>query len=365
MFKLLEQSFHVDDLLMGDSNNEKALAIYHRVKKLMAEGGFNLRKWKANSIELQRAIAETENVTKSIGASSDNKEDNESYVKPNSQGLSTSTPINEDIFVKVLGMNWNTLEDETIFSFVELYKYVSSLPLTKRSVLKVTAKIYDPMGFLLPLTVEMEILFQELCIEKTNWDTELKGESLRKWKLFLQDLILINCCHIPRCYFARQPVDTQLHGFSDASEHAYATVVYIQSTYLDGQVEVQLVTSKSRVAPIKKQTIPRLELLGALILAQLVNNLKSQVDIESPAVSGLEIATDTSTFATKIFAFATEISRQVANLRPVCCRSFGHMLATGDYFKPKLIKEYHIEESFVLFINKKSKSSGKIMLNLP
>ena len=81
--------------------------------------------------------------------------------------------------------------------------------------------------------------------------------------------------------------------------------------------------------------------------------------------SGLEIATDTGAFATKIFAFATKICRQVANLRPVCCRSFGHMLATGDYFNPKLIKEYHIEESCVLFINKKLKSSGKILLNLP
>ena len=86
----------------------------------MAEGGFNLRKWKTNSIELQRAIAETESVTKSISASSDNKEHDESYVKPNSQGLSTSATIDEDIFVKVLGMNWNTLEDEIIFSFAEL-----------------------------------------------------------------------------------------------------------------------------------------------------------------------------------------------------------------------------------------------------
>ena len=120
------------------------------------------------------------------------------------------------------------------------------------------------MGFLSPLTVEMKILFQELCIEKTNWDIELKGESLRKWKLFLQDLNLIDCYRIPRCYFARQPVDIQ-YGFSDASERAYAAVVYIRSTYSDGQVEVRLVASKSRVTPIKRQTIPRLELLGALI----------------------------------------------------------------------------------------------------
>ena len=84
-------------------------------------------------------------------------------------------------------MNWNTHEDEITFSFSELCNYASSLPLTKRSVLKVTAKIYDhPMGFLSPLTVEMKILFQELCIEKTNWDIELKGESLRKWKSVLK-----------------------------------------------------------------------------------------------------------------------------------------------------------------------------------
>ena len=275
MFQLLEQSFYVDDLLTGESNDEKSLVIYHQAKKLMAEGGFNLRKWKTNSLKLQRAIAEPECVTKSICTSSDNKEDYESYAKSNTMGLSTNTPLDEDIFVKVLGMNWNTLDDEIIFSFTELYNYANSLPLTKRSVLKVTAKIYDPMGFLSPLTVKMKILFQELCIEKTIWDIELKGESLRKWKSFLQDLILIDCYRIPRCYFARQPVDIQLHGFSDASERAYPAVVYIRSTYSDGQVEVRLVASKSRVAPIKRQTIPRLELLGALILARLVNKLKS------------------------------------------------------------------------------------------
>ena len=70
-------------------------------------------------------------------------------------------------------------------------------------------------------------------------------------------------------------MDIQLHGFSDASERAYAAVVYVGSTYSDGEVEVRLVASKSRVAPIKRQTIPGLELFGASILARLVNKLKS------------------------------------------------------------------------------------------
>jgi len=268
MAELLETSFYVD-LLTGVCNNEKAFTIYQRAKMLMAEGGFNLRKWKTNSPDQQRAITELEGMTKSISAPVQkvNKQDNESHVKSNTQ--------NDDIFVEVLGMNWNTNSDEIIFSFSELSKYASSLLLTKRSILKVTAKIYDPMGFLSPLVVEMKILFQELCIDKTNWDAELKGELLEQWKSILQDVSLIDCYRIPRCYLARHPVNVQLHGFSEASECAYAAVLYVRSTYNDGQVVVRLVASKTRVAPIKRQTTPRLELLGALILAYLANKLKS------------------------------------------------------------------------------------------
>ena len=176
--------------------------------------------------------------------------------------------------MKVLGMNWNSNSDEIIFSFSTLSKYASSLLLSKRLILKVTAKIYDRMGFLSPLVVEMKILFQELCINKTNWDAELNEELLEQWKSILQDMSLIDCYRILR-YFVRHPVNVQLHGFSDTSERAYATVVYVRSTYNDGQFDVRPVVSKTRVAPIKRQTIPRLELLGALILARLANKLKS------------------------------------------------------------------------------------------
>lgn len=69
-------------------------------------------------------------------------------------------------------------------------------------------------------------------------------------------------------------VQFELHGFSDASSRAYAGVVYLRSLYEDGRVDVRLVASKARVAPLKRQTIPRLELLGALILSRLVTNLK-------------------------------------------------------------------------------------------
>lgn len=66
--------------------------------------------------------------------------------------------------------------------------------------------------------------------------------------------------------------------------------------------------------------------------------------------TGLEIATDTGAFATKLFTFATKISRSVANQRPVCGQSVSHILAISNYLTSKLINEYHIEESCVLFV---------------
>ena len=107
----------------------------------------------------------------------------------------------------------------------------------------------------------MKCQFHSLCVQKVDWNVELQGNQRRMWKNF----------EIPRCYFASTstPIDIQIHAFSDSSKKAYATAVYFRSEYDDGKVEVILLSSKTRVAPIEQRTIPRLELLGALISARL------------------------------------------------------------------------------------------------
>ena len=81
---------------------------------------------------------------------------------------------------------------------------------------------------------------------------------------------------IPRCYFlkGKKVHNVQIHGFSYASESAYAGVVYLRVEYETGEVQVRFVTSKAKVSPIKKQTIPRLELMGSVILSSLVDTVK-------------------------------------------------------------------------------------------
>ena len=143
----------MDDLLTGEDNDQMAFAIYKRAKKLMSEGGFNLRKWKTNSQQLQETINKEERVTKS-NCQNVSKDNNKTSVQSSTPDSSSNTSCNDDVFVKVLGMNWNTHSDEVIFSISELTEYANSVPLTKRSILKLTSKIYDPMGFISPVTVK-------------------------------------------------------------------------------------------------------------------------------------------------------------------------------------------------------------------
>ena len=105
---------------------------------------------------------------------------------------------------------------------------------------------------------------------------------MTKWKSFINNLSAVKNIRVPRCY-ANYPQTKstvrsyQIHGFSDASEKAYAAVVYLRTEFSNGETQVNIVTSKTRVAPIKRQSIPRLELLGATLLAQLVNSAQQSL----------------------------------------------------------------------------------------
>ena len=149
------------------------------------------------------------------------------------------------------------------------------MPPTKRSELRIAAKIFDPFGFLSTFTINVKSFFQQLCVEKVGWDTELQGKDKTKFHNIVGEIPSFQSIFLSRFLFKKdKPVkNVQLHGFSDASEQAYAAVVYLRVEYLSGEIDVRFLSSKSKVCPLKQQSVPRLELLGACLLAKLVESV--------------------------------------------------------------------------------------------
>ena len=114
-------------------------------------------------------------------------------------------------------------------------------------------------------------------LQRADWDVQLTKEHLKKWNTLIAGLEILNHVRIPRCYFENKSSklkSAELHCFSDASEKAYAAAVNVCSTYDDERVDVNLIVSKTRVAALKEQSIPWLELLGATILVRLAKTVQ-------------------------------------------------------------------------------------------
>ena len=122
----------------------------------------------------------------------------------------------------------------------------------------------------------MKILLQCLWESKVGWDDPVPEHIYDTWLQWRSELKLLSRQLVSRCYNPKDACITsvQLHGFSDASERAYAGVVYLRMQDTDGNFHVSLVMSKTKVAPIKRITIPRLELCGAHLLSQILYHVK-------------------------------------------------------------------------------------------
>ena len=178
-------------------------------------------------------------------------------------------------------MRWNYVQDELLFDLNELVILISAIEPTKRHIVGVTAKFYDPLGFVSPVIVCFKILFQELCSSKVDWDVPLSGHLLDKWRALVSGFQGITTS-IPRCYFTlldKALSRCSLQGFCDASSAAYAAVVYLRIEGSAGTV-ANFVASKTWVAPTSKLSIPRLELLSSLLLANLVSNISVALTTE-------------------------------------------------------------------------------------
>ena len=234
----VKNSCYIDDLMPSVETLETAKEMRQQLTKLGDKAGFHIRKWISQKPEVITDIPEADRATK------------------------VDLEKKEFPVTKTLGVVWIVQEDKFSFSFVPPS---DELVLTKRNVLKKTASIYDPFGFLTPFVVRAKILMQEAWMEAFGWDEELPDRFKMEWKRWFEELGELGAVRISRCLKEDKKLrDVTIHTFSDASEKAYAAASYIRHEYEDGTVSTRLVAAKSKLAPLKVMSIPRLELMGAL-----------------------------------------------------------------------------------------------------
>lgn len=247
--EIIAHDFYVDDVLSGCSDLTQAQNICSQLKSLLKTGCFPLRKWRSNDPrvleKLQLADRSAENERLEFG-------ENES--------------------TKTLGLLWSSVEDKLMYNIK-----VDGKPqhVTKRQMLSCVSKIFDPLSLLSPCVILAKIMVQQLWQEKLSWDEPVPLSIYQSWTKFITDLPCLNQLKIARNIICKEPTCIELHLFSDASEVAYGGCAYVRSSDKDGNIYCHLLFSKSKVAPTKPTTIPRLELCGAFVVAKLANKVQN------------------------------------------------------------------------------------------
>lgn len=242
---------YVDDFLISTDTSEEALKMAKEVHYIHSLARFNLRNWCSNSkIVLEKMNADKSDV----------------------KNLNIGDELETE---KILGIFWKPSDDVITFkispSILNSQIFIGERIPTKREVLKILMSVYDPLGLVGNFLMFLKITLQEIWRSGVGWDDTILGPQAEKWKKWLSFLPKLKDVNLPRCYLKSlsnyNNTFVELHTFVDASENGYAAVSYLRISCGENII-ISLVGSKTRVAPLKLASIPRLELMGALIGAR-------------------------------------------------------------------------------------------------
>ncbi|GFV79170.1 integrase catalytic domain-containing protein [Trichonephila clavipes] len=208
--KVALEDFYVDDLITGTNSKEYAKKLVSQVIELMKKGGFPIRKWTSNESSVLESLP-TE-----------------------LRSSSGSLHIEEDHLMKILGIIWNSKED----TFRINISPPNEVRPTKRQLLSTIAKIYDPLGFLSPTTIQLKILMQDIWKENISWDDPVTDCIFESWTQFKNQMKHLAEIQIPRYLAEDATAKRVLIGFCDASHRAYAAVFYSRTELVTGKVHV-------------------------------------------------------------------------------------------------------------------------------
>ncbi|XP_055944433.1 uncharacterized protein LOC129975391 [Argiope bruennichi] len=231
--KRLLESFYIDNVVTSVDSKDQLDRFIDNSKTLMAKGGFDLREWEWSG-------------------------DCETNSKEETQ---------------VLGLIWNKKLD-TLKINMKWLDGINVEKVTKRSMLSTVHKVFDPFGFTAPVMLCPKIMLQKAWTLGTSWDEEVTGELRKEFLQWFQELKHLSDIQIPRCVQAssKDISNCTIHTFVDGSKDAYAAVTFLRIEN-NGRIELFLLAAKSRVAPLRGTTIPRMELLAAVIGARLANSV--------------------------------------------------------------------------------------------
>lgn len=259
------QNHYVDDMLDGTNNEQDMIELVQEVKFIHSKAGFEIGKWKSNSVAVMKALGVSENCETGLN-----------------MNLDGDTNVE-----KVLGMWWNLETDSFTYS-LRFNKGLSEILTgnsrpTKREMLRILMSIFDPLGLIAHYLAFLKVLIQDVWKSGSNWDEKIDDQQNKRWLKWLKMLEQIESIRVPRCYFSSATssdnVEIQLHTMVDASIDCVAAVSYLRIKNGD-HITVSLVGSKTKVAPIKPTSIPRLELTAALIGARLANSISELLTLE-------------------------------------------------------------------------------------
>ena len=237
-------SLYVDNIISGCDTEENIMEYYATARAIMQDAKFNLRSWASNS-QLLAAKASKENTA------------------------ADSTNVN------ILGMRWNTVTDTlSLTTRTSIPKH--TFLVTKREVLRESSGIFDPLGLISPVTVKSKIFIQHLWQQQLHWDEPLSQSDQEEWLTITKEISEATSVSITRRYFTSEDNHFlyQLHVFSDASTKAYGAVAFI----CNGN-RTRFVMSKTRVAPLKQLSLPKLELMAALTGARLCSFITNTIKL--------------------------------------------------------------------------------------
>lgn len=151
---------------------------------------------------------------------------------------------------------------------------------TRRAILSVVSSMYDPLGFVVPIILPAKSLLQSLCKQKYGWDEEIPNADAVVWEGCLRDLSSSRTISVPRCFKPPrfgEVNNVQLHHFSDGRIRVWLRSGIVSSN-CRCQSTCSFVLGKSRVAPLKVVSIPRLELTAAVVAVKFNCLIRNEIE---------------------------------------------------------------------------------------